>query len=133
MAVAPASLIIGVDFDGTVVEHRYPEIGPDVPHAVEWLKQLTDAGARIILWTMRDTECLEEAVGWYERHGIPLWGVNKNPAQHWTTSPKAYCNVYVDDTAIGVPLVHPPSGRRAFVDWSLVGPMLMELHLRRQA
>ena len=44
---------IAVDFDGTCVEHDYPEVGLDVEGAVETLKELQSRGHRIILYTMR--------------------------------------------------------------------------------
>ena len=45
---------VAVDFDGTVVMHEWPEIGPEVPHCVEVLKALQEKkGAKIILYTMR--------------------------------------------------------------------------------
>lgn len=121
--------IIGVDFDGTVVDHRYPEIGANVPDAVDFLKLLADAGADIILWTMRSDLFLDDATAWFEREGIPLFGVNRNPEQHtWSNSQKAYCNVYVDDAALGVPLlINVPGFARPCVDWSWCGPQLARM------
>jgi len=108
---------ICVDFDGTCVEHVFPEIGPDVPFAVDSLRELAAHGFDIILFTMRSGDYLEAAVKWFEGHGIELHGVNVNPTQHeWTTSPKAYGKYFIDDAAIGVPLVFPTMGR-PYVDW----------------
>src|ERR1022692_4446426 len=93
--------IIGVDFDGTMVTHEFPGIGKGIG-AIAWLKKLNEMGAAIILWTMRSDDpannrfVLTEAVDWCTKNGIELFGVNKNPEQDWTTSPKAYCHVYVD-------------------------------------
>ena len=112
-------MIVAVDFDGTVVEHQFPAIGPDVPFAVTCLKKLVSDGHKIILWTMRSGGYLDAAVKWYDDKGIPLYGVNMNPDQNWTTSPKAYANVYVDDAAVGCPLVWQ-HGKKAFVDWCAV-------------
>ena len=114
-------MIIAVDFDGTVVDHRFPDTGPDVPHAVESLKQLVKDGHQLILWTMRSREYLEHAVTWYAQHGIPLHGINGNPDQaSWTTSPKAYANVYIDDAAVGCPLLQLARFKRPCVDWLIV-------------
>lgn len=111
-------MIIGVDFDGTCVEHVFPEMGGDVPGAVHTLRALVDAGHHLILWTMRSDDTLAEAVAWFEERGIPLLGANRNPGQSsWTNSPKAYCNLYIDDAAFGCPLVHPDGVERAMVDW----------------
>jgi hypothetical protein len=121
-------MIIGLDFDGTVVQHDYPEIGDPVPGAVIWLRRWLDAGAHIILWTMRSDRQLEEAVLYLQTHGITLWGINGNPSQKsWTTSPKAHCDLYVDDRAVGVPLAYPPNGGKPHVDWAIVGPHVLRM------
>ncbi len=44
---------VAIDFDGTIVEHKFPEVGKPVPGAIEWMKKWQDAGAQLILWTMR--------------------------------------------------------------------------------
>ena len=114
-------MIIAVDFDGTVVDHRYPEIGPDVPGAVEALHKLIGAGHQIILWTMRSGVYLDEAIWWYSDRKLPLFGVNGNPEQAiWTSSPKAYAQVYIDDAAYGCPLIHPPDFHRPCVNWAAI-------------
>jgi len=46
-------MYICIDFDGTIVDHRFPEIGPPVPGAVEWMLRFQEAGAKLILFTMR--------------------------------------------------------------------------------
>lgn len=117
-------MIIAVDFDGTIVEHEYPAIGPDVPGAFDWLTQFQNAGARLILWTMRSEDTLRDAVLHCKARGIHFWGVNGNPEQNWSTSPKAYAQVYIDDAAAGCPLVRP-SGRRPYVDWAAIGPLVL--------
>lgn len=117
-------MIIAVDFDGTIVEHTYPTIGPDVPGAFEWLREFSDAGHQLILWTMRSGPELAEAVEHCRRNGVEFWGVNRNPGQgSWTESPKAYAQMYIDDAALGCPLVLRLEGR-PYVDWSAVGPMV---------
>lgn len=127
-----------VDFDGTVVDHRYPEIGAAAPGAITWLKKLQRHGAKIILFTMRsDTQAggdlLRQAVHYLEDNGVKLYGINRNPDQDsWTTSPKAYGDVYVDDAAFGCPLTHPKGFARPCVDWKVVGPSLEHLCLSRR-
>jgi hypothetical protein len=126
-------MYICIDFDGTVVDHRYPDLGEAVPGALEWLKKLQDHGALLILFTMRSDggphgPVLEQAVTFLKENGIVLYGVNRNPDQDsWTTSPKAYGQVYVDDAAIGCPLIHPHGFTRPCVDWAEVGPLLLQL------
>ena len=73
--------IIAVDFDGTCVEHDYPEVGMDVEGAVDVLRALNAKGHRIILYTMRSGSKLEAAIKWFKQRKINLWSVNSNPEQ----------------------------------------------------
>ncbi len=132
----PGNLVIAVDFDGTIVEHKYPDIGKPVPGAIEWMKSFQAAGAKLILWTMRShgredgSNPLQEAIDYCANNGVEFWGVNSNPDQHtWTQSPKAYANVYIDDAALGCPLAMTlgPKDAKPSVDWSIVGPAVMKL------
>ncbi|MGB3211228.1 MAG: hypothetical protein WBB19_11030 [Desulforhopalus sp.] len=131
-------MYICVDFDGTVVDHRYPDIGQPVPGAVVWLQRLQEQGAKIILFTMRSNRpnglnLLRDAVEFMETNNIQLFGVNRNPDQDaWTTSPKAYGEVYVDDSALGCPLVQLKGFARPCVDWQKVGPQLEQMLLSRR-
>lgn len=119
--------IVAVDFDGTCVDHRYPDVGPDAPHAVTVLRELVADGWDIVLFTTRSGSELEDAVEWFRSRDIPLFGVNRNPEQDsWTTSPKAYAQVYIDDAALGCPLVKLERFSRPFVDWLRVRPMLRD-------
>lgn len=120
-----AELVIAVDFDGTCVTHEYPYMGSDIG-AVPVLKELTDAGYRLILTTMRSGKTEKEAVKWFKDNDIPLWGVNKNPEQtSWTSSPKVYADLYIDDCALGVPLTTSASSTRPYVDWTRVRKWLV--------
>ena len=115
-------MIIAVDFDGTCVTHEYPNVGKNIGAEIV-LKALTDEGHDLILYTMRDhpadsgvQDPLQEAIDWFSQNDIPLFGVNENPTQKsWTTSPKPYANLYIDDAALGIPVMKL-SGR-PFVDW----------------
>ena len=71
------SLLIAVDFDGTVVEDRYPAIGKPMPFAVETLKMLQADGHRIILWTYRHGKKLDEAVEFLKSQCVPPYAVNR--------------------------------------------------------
>ena len=113
-------MTIAIDFDGTVVRHEYPLVGEDCPFAEKTLKRLVKAGHRLILFTMRHDKELEDAVSWFAERGIPLFGINENPEQKvWTSSPKAYANLYIDDAALGCPLIENGVDR-AYVDWLAV-------------
>ena len=117
--------VIAVDFDGTCVEHNYPAIGMDVEGAAEVLRELNKHGHRIILNTMRSGQRLEAAVRWFRDRKIELWAVNRNPEQEqWTTSPKVYADIYIDDSALGCPLIFLEGVRRPVVNWSKVRQLL---------
>ena len=117
-----------VDFDGTVVTHVWPEIGEDIG-AVPVLKELVAKGHSLILFTMRSGESLDEAVNWFKKNEIPLYGIQTNPTQHtWTTSPKAYGQLIIDDICLGIPLVKKMS-TRPYVDCLKVKEMLIQKHI----
>ncbi len=124
MSIHTREIVIAVDFDGTIVKHEFPEVGEPVPEAIDWLLKWLSLDAKLILYTMRSGEHLVAAVEYLETAGVGLWGVNRNPNQHdWTESPKAYAQIYVDDAAFGCPLIKPEVGR-AYVDWTVVGPVI---------
>jgi hypothetical protein len=119
------NMIIAVDFDGTCVTHEFPKMGMDIPGAVETLKALIAAGHQIMLWTMRadggeHPDVLLEAVGWFQKHDIHLWAVNQNPEQGWSKSHKQYAHLYIDDAALGCPLVNVAESDRPVADWSTI-------------
>ena len=122
------SRIIAVDFDGTVVTHEYPQVGKEVPFAVDVLKRLNEAGVKIIVWTMRCGDYLDiDAVNWFQERNIEIWSYNLNPSQKsWTDSPKCYAEAYIDDAAVGCPLIYPADGGRPYVDWKEVERLLEE-------
>lgn len=134
---------ICIDFDGTCVSHEFPQIGKDIG-AIPVLKELVEAGHKLILFTMRsdrkkkkkvdgetiivEENFLADALKWFEENEIELYGVQKNPKQRfWTSSPKAYGHLYIDDANLGCPLVIPEDGSRAYVDWLKVREMLQDL------
>lgn len=121
---------IVVDFDGTCTTHDYPNIGKDIG-AVPVLKKLTDNGHNLIIFTMRSGKELNDVVKWYKDNEIPVYGIQTNPTQGgWTSSPKAYGQLYIDDAALGCPLIrNPKKHSRPFVDWVKVEEMLIEMKL----
>jgi hypothetical protein len=126
-------MIIAIDFDGTCVEHAFPKVGKDVPGAETVLKALVSEGHQLILWTMRSDgrsepqhTVLRDAIDWFHQKGIPLYAINANPDQiRWTSSPKAYADIYIDDAALGCPVRLFPN-QRAYVDWRMVAGLLVE-------
>ena len=116
---------IAVDFDGTCVEHNYPAIGMEVEGAVDVLRAINKRGHRIILYTMRSGEKLDAAVKWFSDRKIDLWAINRNPEQsEWTTSPKVFADYYIDDSALGCPIMFIDGVRRPVIKWSKVRSIL---------
>jgi len=95
---------IAVDFDGTIVEHKYPEIGKTMPFAFETLKMLADKGHLLILWTYRAGIYLDEAVEFCKQNGIEFYAINSNYPEEifdGSKSRKIDCDYYIDDRNIG--------------------------------
>jgi hypothetical protein len=134
--------VIAVDFDGTCVTHEFPKVGKDIG-AQKVLKKLVEKGHQLILFTMRSNvsesngfsievpeilngNFLDDAVNWFKKNGIPLYGINVNPEQiSWTKSPKAYAQLYIDDAALGCPLIfNTELSRNYFVDWEEIEILL---------
>ncbi len=99
-------MTIAVDFDGTIVEHRYPEIGPELPFATETLKMLIRDRHKVILWTVREGKLLEDAVEWCRQRGVEFYAVNKDYPEereeynnHFSRKIKA--EVWIDDRNVG--------------------------------
>jgi hypothetical protein len=116
---------IAIDFDGTIVEHMYPEIGRAVPHALDVIRELKAAGHFVMLWTMRSGEGLDQAVAWLQSQRIVMDAVNTSPPD-WSTSPKLYAQLYIDDAALGCPLRYGIQGDRDMVNWWVVRAMLVQ-------
>ena len=101
-------MIIAVDFDGTIVEDKYPQIGKERPFAVATLKQLMKDGHYLILWTVRKGEKLDDAVKWCEDRGIRFFAVNKDYAydelDQLHHSRKIKADLFIDDRSVtGLP------------------------------
>lgn len=98
-------MLIAVDFDGTIVEHEYPKIGRERPFATQTLKKLVEDGHRLILWTIRHGETLQEALDWCTERGVTFYAVNCDyegqDVDSGERSPKVKCDMYIDDRNIG--------------------------------
>ncbi len=101
-------MIIAVDFDGTIVEHKYPEIGKEIPFATATLRQLIKDGHKLILWSVREGDLLQEAVDWCEQHGVRFYAVNSDldedagensESKHFSRKIKAH--LFIDDRNLG--------------------------------
>ena len=71
-------LIIAIDFDGTIVEDAYPNIGKPMIFAFETMKKLQSEGHRLILWTYRTDKKLQEAVDFCKQQGLEFYAINKS-------------------------------------------------------
>jgi hydroxymethylpyrimidine pyrophosphatase-like HAD family hydrolase len=97
-------MIIAVDFDGTIVEHKYPSIGRIRPFAFETLKALQSKNHQLILWSHRTAVELDAAVTFCRSHGLEFYAVNKNcPEEEWNEndSRKILADIYIDDRNLG--------------------------------
>lgn len=112
-------MIIAVDFDGTIVEHRYPEIGKEIPFATDTLKMLMKDKHKLILWSVREGKLLDDAVNWCRERGVEFFAVNKDfPEEdddkcHFSRKIKA--DVFIDDRNLG-----------GLPDWGVIYQMISE-------
>jgi hydroxymethylpyrimidine pyrophosphatase-like HAD family hydrolase len=98
------SKIIAVDFDGTIVEHDYPRIGKEMLFAFSTLKALHSKGHKLILWTFRDGDLLDEAVEYCKINGVEFYAVNKSfPEEQFdqSISRKINADIFIDDRNVG--------------------------------
>ena len=112
-------MTIAVDFDGTIVEHRYPQIGKEIPFAISTLKLLAKENHRLILWSVREGALLEEAVNWCKERGLEFYAVNKDYPEegndHKGYSRKLKVDMFIDDRNLG-----------GLPDWGLIYQMIHE-------
>lgn len=100
-------MVIAVDFDGTIVKHEYPRIGEELPFATETLKMLQRDGHRLILWSVREDELLQEAVDWCHERGVDFYAVNKDyPEENGQESNASFsrklkADLFIDDRNLG--------------------------------
>lgn len=98
-------MIIAVDFDGTIVEHKYPKIGKEKPFALATLKRLQNEGHRIALWTVREGELLQQAIDFCKERGLEFYTVNANFSDEHPEEPgysrKIKADIFIDDRNLG--------------------------------
>lgn len=110
------ALTIAVDFDGTIVEHMYPEIGDEMLFAFETLRALQKKGHKLILWTYRAGKYLDEAVEYCKKNGIEFYAVNKSYPEEImddSISRKINADLFIDDRNVG-----------GFIGWGEIYQML---------
>ena len=99
-------MVIAIDFDGTIVEHRYPNIGEEKPFAIETLKMLIRDHHQLILWSVREGKLLEEAEQWCRERGVEFYAVNRDypeedPRYNQHFSRKLKADIFIDDRNLG--------------------------------
>ena len=113
-------MIIAVDFDGTIVDDRYPKIGAERPFATQTLRMLIQERHRLILWTVREGALLDEAVEWCRERGVEFYAINKDfpeedveKNRHFSRKIKA--DIWIDDRNVG-----------GLPDWGTIYQMIHE-------
>lgn len=110
---------IAVDFDGTIVEHRYPQIGKEMPFAVDTLKMLQRDGHWLILWSVREGKLLEEAIEWCKARGLEFYAVNsdypEDDCPKGNHARKLNAELFIDDRNLG-----------GLPDWGVIYQMIKE-------
>lgn len=99
-------MTIAVDFDGTIVRHRYPDIGEEIPFATQTLKMLIEERHKLILWSVREGQLLDDAVEWCRERGVEFYAVNRDfPEEDITKnqhfSRKLKVDMWIDDRNVG--------------------------------
>ena len=116
--------IIAIDFDGTIVTHEYPRVGKPLPLANEVINALWVNGNELFLYTMRDGDELKDAERYCFENNLPIHLFNESPSQ-FSSSPKQYAQVYIDDASLGCPLRFDPKfSNRPYVNWVEVAKYL---------
>ena len=99
-------MTIAVDFDGTIVTHEYPKIGKERTFATDTLKHLIKDGHKLVLWTVREGDLLDEAVNWCRERGVEFYAINRDyPEEERENnnhfSRKLKVDLWIDDRNIG--------------------------------
>jgi hydroxymethylpyrimidine pyrophosphatase-like HAD family hydrolase len=97
-------LIIAIDFDGTIVEHKYPSIGKLLPQAKVAINKLHEMGHFIIIWTCRGDHTLVEMIEFLKKNDVRFHKVNENAPYEiigFIPAPKIYADIYIDDRNLG--------------------------------
>lgn len=94
-------MIYAIDFDGTLCDNKYPEIGEPKEDVIRAVKYAQESGVKFILWTCREGEKLQQAVEWCAEHGITFDAVNDNlpeiNEQFGNNCRKVFADWYIDD------------------------------------
>lgn len=113
-------MVIAVDFDGTIVRHDYPAIGPEIPFATDTLKMLIRDRHQLILWSVREGKLLDDAVQWCRERGVEFYAVNRDfpeedAEKNKQFSRKLKADLFIDDRNLG-----------GLPDWGTIYHMISE-------
>ena len=125
---------MAVDFDNTCALEDFQFVGADVPYVVETLKRLVPNSVKLILWTCRQNEQLKDAVEWFRRNDILLFGVNEDPQPDETLAAlygiprKIIGDFNIDDRNLGGPTIDIESNGKVYavVDWRILEETLIK-------
>ncbi|MCQ2215828.1 MAG: hypothetical protein MJZ31_07915 [Bacteroidales bacterium] len=96
---------IAVDFDGTIVENKYPEMGKPIMFAFNTLRALQQKEFLLILWTCRTGKLLDDAVELCRKNGVEFYAINANYPGEDMSNPenprKLTADIFIDDRNIG--------------------------------
>lgn len=114
------SKIIAVDFDGTLCENKWPEIGEPMFGTIAYLLKEKEQGAKLILWTCRVGEMLEKAVTWCAEHGLGFDAVNENLPEiiesFGSDTRKIFANEYLDDRNVSLSVCREKSNMQLWAE-----------------
>lgn len=98
--------IIAVDFDGTLCQSAYPNIGKPLDYVIDYVKKLKADGCTLILWTCRVGKLLDEAINWCNAQELQFDYCNENVTEnveYFQNNPrKVYADLYIDDRAVNI-------------------------------
>ena len=98
-------MIYAIDFDGTIVENKFPAIGAINTEAEKFIRDLKANGDKWILYTMREGKLLDEAVEYLKSRDLAPDAANDNLpelCEAFKNNPrKIFANVYIDDHNAG--------------------------------
>lgn len=97
--------VVAIDFDGTIVENEYPNIGPLKENAIRCIRLLKEIGCNIIITSCRTNTIIHPNLAerltqvkimkaFLERNNIPFDEIDNG------TQGKVDADVYIDDRAV---------------------------------
>ena len=98
------SKVIALDFDGTLFENKFPEIGEPRMHVIKKALEEQLNGSDLVLWTCREGKLLDDALVACAEYGLYFSAVNDSTdewKQNFCNDPrKIGATEYWDDRAM---------------------------------